>query len=267
MIGVADFAGEDDRLGRVQSLVRAFGLLDALAKHDDGLTLTEVAKLAILPRSTAHRLLTTMDALRYVEFDSSTNRWMIGVQAFALGSAFVQVRDLGRLGRPIMRSLMIEANEVVNIAVSDTEGVRYVGQVRPVDQRAGTCQPGIHLPMHTTASGKVLLAHWNSPELDSFLDGRPLARRTYSSIVEKNALVSQLGQIRTQGFAIDDEENSTGMRCVAAPVFDRNNRVRASLSISGSIARLPDQRLNTLGRSLAAAARRMSEDIGAVLAA
>jgi IclR family transcriptional regulator, acetate operon repressor len=266
MLGMADIEG-DDRLGRVQSLVRAFGLLDALAKHDEGLTLTELAKLGGLPRSTAHRLLTTMDALRYVEFDSSSNRWMIGVQGFALGSAFVQTRDLGRLGRPIMRSLMIEANEVVNIAVSESEGIRYVGQVRPVDQRASACQPGTHLPMHTTASGKVLLAHWDPAELDHFLQGRALARRTYSSIVEKAALVQQLGQIRSQGFAIDNEENSTGMRCVAAPVFDRNNRVRASLSISGSCGRLPDQRFHTLGRSLAAAARRMSEDIGAVLAA
>ncbi len=267
MLGMADFEVEGDRLGRVQSLVRAFGLLDTLAKHDDGLTLTQVAALAKLPRSTAHRLLTTMAALRYVEFDPANNCWMIGVQAFALGSAFVQVRDLGRLGRPIMRSMMVEANEIVNIAVSDTEGVRYVGQVRPIDQRASTCQPGTHLPMHTTASGKVLLAHWKPTELDSFLQGRPLARRTYASIVEKSALVLQLDQIRSRGFAIDDQENSTGMRCVAAPVFDRNNRVRASLSISGSITRLPDQRLNTLGHSLAAAARRMSEDIGAVLAA
>lgn len=266
MLGIADFEG-GDRLGRVQSLVRAFGLLDVLAKHDDGLTLTELAKLGKLPRSTAHRLLTTMDALRYVEFDSASSRWMIGVQGFALGSAFVQTRDLGRLGRPIMRSLMIEANEVVNIAVSESEGIRYVGQVRPVDQRAQVGQPGTHLPMHTTASGKALLAHWGPAELDGFLQGRSLVRRTYSSIVEKSALVQQLDHIRTQGFAIDSEENSAGIRCVAAPVFDRNNRVRASLSISGNCGRLPDQRLHTLGRSLAAAARRMSEDIGAVLAA
>ena len=258
---------EDNRMGRVQSLVRAFGLLDALAAQDAGMTLTEIAKRVGLPRSTTHRLLTTMDALRYVEFDQATNRWMIGMQAFALGSAFVQVRDLGRLGRPIMRSLMLEANEVVNIAVADQAGVRYVGQMRPVADHAGRHASGEHLPMHTTASGKVLLANWDQPHLDEFLRGGPLSRKTCGSIVEKHALVRQMEQIRARGYAVDDQENALGTRCVAAPVFDSNRCVKASLSISGSIARLPDGRLELLGRSLAAAARRMTDDMGAVLAA
>jgi len=86
-------------LGQVQSLVRAFGLLDALSRFDDGLTLTEIAKLNGLPQSTAHRLLTAMDALRYVEFDPSDNRWRIGIQAFAPGTAFVQMRVRVQIAR------------------------------------------------------------------------------------------------------------------------------------------------------------------------
>jgi len=161
----------------------------------------------------------------------------------------------------------MDANEVVNIAISASEGVRYVGQVRPVDWSAGGLDPETTMPMHTTASGKVLLAHWSDAELDRFLQKRRLLRRTCFSIVSADALARDLDAVRVRGFAIDNEENSTGMRCVAAPVFDRNNRVRASLSISGSCDRLPDQRMQTLGLSLAAAARRLSEDIGAVLAA
>jgi IclR family acetate operon transcriptional repressor len=257
----------DSRMGRVQSLVRAFGLLDALVAHDEGLTLTDIAKRVGLPRSTTHRLLTTMDALHYVEFDPATNHWLIGVQAFALGSSFVQVRDLGRLGRPIMRSLMLEANEVVNIAVPDQSGVRYVGHVRPIADHAVRHASGDHLPMHTTASGKVLLAHWDVAELDRFLQSNRLSRKTGCSIVEKDALVRQLELIRVRGFAIDDQENAMGTRCVAAPVFDHNRRVKASLSISGSVTRLCDARLESLGRSLSAAAKRMTSDMGAVLAA
>lgn len=258
---------DDDRMGRVQSLVRAFGLLDALVLQDDGLTLTDIARRVGLPRSTTHRLLTTMDALRYVEFDSATNRWMIGMQAFALGSSFVQTRDLGRLGKPIMRSLMLDANEAVNIAVPDQAGVRYVGHVRPVADHAARRASGDHLPMHTTASGKVLLAHWDAPQLDRFLCSNPLPRKTGGSIVEKDALVRQLEQIRVRGFAVDDQENALGTRCVAAPVFDHNRRVKASLSISGSVTRLCNARLESLGRSLTAAAKRMTDDLGGVLAA
>jgi len=259
--------GEGDRLGRVQSLVRAFGLLDTLAKSGDGLTLTEIASVVKLPRSTAHRLLTTMDALRYVEFDNRTNRWMIGVQAITLGSAFVHIRDIGRLGRPIMRSLMIDSNEVVNIGVSDQTSVRYVGQVRPLGVQRDAADNGTTLPMHTTASGKVLLAHWADDQLSSFLRKQTLVRRTRSSIVEERELVRQLAEIRTRGYAVDDQENSMGRRCVAVPVFNCHRQVRASLSITGGIARMPDSRLAALGHSLAGAAARMTSTIGSVFAA
>ncbi|WCT74159.1 IclR family transcriptional regulator [Sphingomonas naphthae] len=255
-----------ERLGQVQSLVRAFSILDTLAADENGLTLTEVAKTTRLPRSTAHRLLTTMNALRYVEFDTTTNRWMIGVQGFSLGSAFVQSRDLGRLGRPIMRSLMIDAGETVSIAVADPSGVTYVGQARPVNSRIAAA-PGSSLPMHASASGKVLLAHWDELDRNAFLSRHELGRRTSLTITEKNALASELSAIRARGYAIDNQENLLGMRCVAAPVFDRKGRVRASLSMSGSVARLSEQRLAGLGRTLALAAQRMTHDIGGLLAA
>jgi len=267
MANVHNLDGQGDRLGRVQSLVRAFGLLDKLAAHDCGLTLTEVARMVKLPRSTAHRLLTTMAELRYVEFDNPTSKWMIGVQAFALGSAFVQSRDIGRLGKPIMRSLMLETNEVVSIGVSEETGVRHIARAWPHGEANGADRRGARMPMHTTASGKVLLANWSPDERDHFLRSHPLPHRSHGHVIERNTLVLQLEEIRARGFAIDDQDHAPGMRCVAAPVFDHNRRVKASLSVSGSIERLTDSRLLSLGRTLAAAAGRMTDDIGAVLAA
>ena len=258
---------DGQRLGQVQSLVRAFGILDELAKHDAGCTLTQVAEATSLPRSTAHRLLTTMNALGYVDFNPSINRWMIGLQAFSLGATFVQMRDLGRVGRPIMRSLMFDAGETVNIAIADVENVTCVGQVKPVNVERAMAVPGRHLPMHTTASGKVLLAYREEQARDAFLKSHDLRRCTALTIVEKNALVAQLEQVRANGYAVDDQENELGTRCIAAPVFDRHGRVRASLSISGSIKRIPQDRLPALVQTLAAAAQRMTSDIGGLLAA
>jgi IclR family acetate operon transcriptional repressor len=96
--------------------VRAFGILDELAKSDN-MTLSDLSRAVGLPRSTTHRLLTTMEALRYVAFDRRRNGWSIGVQAFTVGAVFAQTRDLGQLGRTIMRSLMSEVQHCVNIAV------------------------------------------------------------------------------------------------------------------------------------------------------
>ena len=208
-----------------------------------------------------------MEGLRYVEFESATNRWLIGWQAIVCGAASAWTRDLGRLGKPIMRSLMLEANQTVNIAVLDSGSVRYVGQVLSLGGKRGAARPGSHSPMHTTASGKVLLAYSSPDEVDTFLAGAALGRRTEASIVERDRLFSQFAAIRARGYAVDDQENETSIRCIAAPVFDRHRHVRASLSISGEVARLPDDRIRSLGDTLAAAAQRMTRDIGMLLAA
>lgn len=258
---------EGQRLGQVQSLVRAFGILEALGDGEQGRTLTEIAAATKLPRSTAHRLLTTMNAMRYVEFDAATSRWMIGTKSFVLGASFVRTRDLGRLGGPIMRALMLDAGETVSIAVPEIGNVTFLGQARPVHGQGAERAPGLRLPMHATASGKVLLAHYDEHTRDSFLEANALQRRTALTIVEKNSLVAELSRIRTRGYAIDDQENELGMRCLAAPVFDRKGEVRAALSISGSVSRLAGERLNGLGSTLILAARRMTDQLGELLAA
>lgn len=260
-------ATESDHSGRVQSLVRAFGILDALADKDDGLTLTEIAKSVDLPRSTAHRLLSTMQALRYVRFDQSTNRWAIGVQAFTVGAAFAQTRDLAKLGRSIMRSLVMDARETVNISVMHSDGVCYVAQMRASERGSALARPGGKLPVHTSASGKAILAYLPEKEVDNFLATKRLVARTRLSITEPQRLKAELGAIRTRGVAVDDQENAPDMRCLAAVVFDEEQRPHASLSISGPISRLSDDRLGDLGEALAAAARRMTAEIGGRVAA
>jgi IclR family acetate operon transcriptional repressor len=254
-------------MGQVQSLVRAFSILNELTASGDGLTLTELAGATNLPRSTAHRLLTTMSGLRYVDFETETSRWMIGIQALNLGGGFIQSRDLGRLSRRIMRALMVEVGETVNIAVSGMGGVAYVGQARPGHAARSGAHVGAVLPMHTTASGKMFLAHWSNGAVSKLLSSRGLSQRTALSIVDEAVLTAQLAQIRNCGFAIDDQENSLGMRCVAVPVLDRQGEVRASLSITGTVARLPVERFPRLQRSLSVAAARITSDIGRLLAA
>lgn len=251
---------DDFLLGRVQSLVRAFGILDELAKSD-GLTLRELAQAIDLPRSTAHRLLTTMEALRYVAFDRQTNRWSIGVQAFTVGAVFAQTRDLGHLGRSIMRSVAAELQHCVNIAVPEGAGICYVDQVANEGYRQTAARPGAVLPLHTTASGKIMMAHWSKFELDRYLERTPLYARTAQSIVDGSRLRQELALIRERGFAVDDQEHDQDLRCVAALVLDRFGTPRGALSISDRSALLTRSRMSELGPSLISAARQMSSEM------
>lgn len=260
MAGGSEDADEGGLLGRVQSLVRAFGLLDELAKAD-GMSLSEIARKTELPRSTAHRLLTTMEALRYVEFDRLTNLWSVGIQAFTVGAAFVQTRDLGQLGRTIMRSLMSEVHHAVNIAVPENGGMCYVGQVAADGIRNTVVRTGACLPMHTTASRKVMMAHWEEDALDRFIFRRSFAKKTARSIVDGVQLREELASIRQRGYAVDDCEHAEGLRCVAALVVDRYGAPRASLSISDTISRMDRDRLDHLGPTLRLFAGQLSREI------
>lgn len=256
---VANDEGEQV-LGRVQSLVRAFALLDELATTQ-GLSLSELTRRVKLPRSTVHRLLTTMEAMRYVEFNKDRHEWAIGLQAFTVGAAFVQNRNLGQLGRPNMRSLMSEVDHPINFALPGLGGMYYVAQ----ETAEGTSRPfirrGDRLPMHTTASGKVFMAHWQDEELERFFDRRFFEKSTARSIVDPAALRDELGIIRNRGYAIDDEEHADGLRCVAAIVCDRHGLPKASLSISDSVDRLSKSRIDEIGPTLLHTAGQMSREI------
>ncbi len=251
---------EDGLLGRVQSLVRAFGILDELAKSDN-MTLSDLSRAVGLPRSTTHRLLTTMEALRYVAFDRQRNGWSIGVQAFTVGAVFAQTRDLGQLGRTIMRSLMSEVQHCVNIAVPEGSGVCYVGQAATNGFRQTAARPGAVLPLHTTASGKVLMAQWPRADFDRYINSTPLKARTARSIVDGDGLRRELEEISARGYALDDEEHSNELRCVAAVVNDRYGLPKGSLSISDRTSHLARARLDELGPALISAAQRMSVEI------
>jgi IclR family acetate operon transcriptional repressor len=136
-----------------------------------------------------------------------------------------------------------------------------VGQVAATGIKQKVIKPGSCLPLHTTASGKVLMAHWQQDEVERFLDRRTFARRTTKSIVDPVHLREELGLIRKRGYAIDDQEQADGLRCVAAIVLDRYGMPKASLSISDTVARLDRDRMDEIGPTLMLAARQMSNEI------
>ena len=179
----------------------------------------------------------------------------------------MQNRDVARLGRPIMRCLMNDTGETVNIGNTTSEGLTYIAQVRPQSDSGTAAPTGAVMPLNTTASGKALLAFRTPAQIDRYLSETALDRGTGLAPATPGALTAELERVRGQGFAIDDQEHRAGIRCIAAPVFDRSGTARLSLSISGHAARLTDQRIARLSHILTGAAARMSSEIGGLLAA
>ncbi len=236
-----------ERSDQVQSLVRALAIVNRLAATDEGATLTEVAQQVGLSPSTAHRLLTTLEQERYVRFDAERRLWSVGVQAFVAGSAFLKTRSLVPTARPHMRALMESSEETVNLAVEDQAEAVYLSQVECRQMMRAFARPGGRVPLHCSSVGKALLSAMPDAEVARVLHRHGLARVTIKTLTTTPALRDDLARARTRGYAIDDEEHAVGLRCIAAVVFNEAADPLAAVSLSGPMARIPDERIPLLG--------------------
>ena len=256
-----------ERSDHVQSLVRALAIVNRLADADEGITLTEVAQQVGLSPSTAHRLLTTLEGERYVHFDAERRLWSVGVQAFVAGNAFLRTRNLVATARPQMRSLMEDSAETVNLAVEDEGQATYLSQVECRQMMRAFARPGGRVPLHCSSVGKALLSAMTDAEVSRVLHRQGLPRVTIKTINTTPLLRQDLARARARGYALDDEEHAVGLRCIAAVVFNENADAVAAVSLSGPMARIPDERIPLLGGLVRSRADAITAQLGGMLPA
>lgn len=247
--------------GHAQALSRGLALLEALAATEGGLTLTALATRLDLPAPTAHRLLATLEQAGFAQQDAH-GAWRIGVRAFRVGSAFLEQRNLSAEALPYLRRLMEQSGETANLAVPSEGEVVFIAQVQCRELMRMSAKLGARAPLHASGAGKAILAAMAPGVLQRELGGRPLARHTERTIVERAALAAELEATRARGYAVDDEEHAPGLRCVAAPIVDEHGQPWAALSLAGPTSRLTRARVPALGALVAATAREATAALG-----
>ncbi len=246
--------------GQVQSLTRGLTLLELIADSHGSVALTELAQQAGLPNSTTHRLLSTMQQQGFVRQVGDLGLWTIGAHAFVVGSSFLQSRNLLALIHPVLRSLMEQSGETVNLAVldlSDHQAV-IIDQVQCTQLMRMSAPIGGKLPMHASGAGKAFLAHLGDEQVTALLHQKGLHYYTPKTLMSPQSLKENLALVRKAGFSFDDEEHALGLRCVAAPIYDEHGEAFAALSISGPIARMTDDRITELGAQVIREARQVT---------
>ncbi|MBB4284416.1 IclR family transcriptional regulator [Roseospira goensis] len=251
--------------GGVQSVRRAIAVLRALTTADEGLTLTEVCQAVGLAPSTAHRLLTTLQEERFARVDPGTGLWSVGVDAFSVGNGFLRARDLVSMARPELRQLMYDSGETVNLAVEDDGQATYLAQVECREMMRAFAKPGARVPLHCSGVGKALMAAMAPSAVERLLAERPPTRATPGTLDTPDRLLADLEVTRARGYALDDQEQAIGLRCVAAVIRDEHGGPMAAVSLSGPMARITDARLPTLGGLVARTARAITAKLGGVV--
>lgn len=245
----------------VQALDRALALLELVAGAD-GLTLTEISQRAGMAPSTAHRLLTTLESRGFVQMLTASGEWVVGVEAFRTGTAFLRRVKPADMGRTVMRDLMETCGETVNLGIPEDDVVVFISQVETHEAIRAFFRPGTRSLMHASGIGKSLLAQLPEDRVKRILQRTGLPKFTPHTLIDPKRLAADLAGVRRRGWAIDNEERTPGMRCVAAPIFNEFREAVAGISVSGPSVRMTDERLGELGPQVVRAADKITQSIG-----
>jgi len=258
-----DDDAEERQRGGVQSLGRAFSILEEVARHREGIGLAELSKLVGLHNSTTFHLAKTLVTLGYMRQERDSKRYRVGRPLFALAASALDEIEMVNLATPVLEDLSRETGESGHFAVRMGDSVVVIARTSGSGAFQLTDRVGVVRPAHCTALGKIILASLRPDQLKRFLERVELKPSTSKSITEPAVLLREITEIRRSAIAIDDGEYNAEVRCIAVPVYNFTGDVIGALGISGPIWRMSDQLLKSRAKLVQTAAHRLSAEFGA----
>jgi DNA-binding IclR family transcriptional regulator len=259
---IDDDAADRQRV-RVQSLGRAFAILEEVARNRDGIGLAELSKRLGLHNSTTFHLAKTLVSLGYIRQESDTKRYRIGRPLFALAASALDEIEMVNIATPVLEELSRQTGESSHFAVRMGDTVVVIARTSGPSAFQLTDRVGVVRPAHCTALGKVILASLRDDQLKRFLERVELKPSTKNSITVVPALLRELAEVRRTGVAYDEGEFNLEVRCIAVPATDFTGRVIGAIGISGPIWRESQQALQAKAKIVQAAGARLSAAFGA----
>ncbi len=246
----------------VQSVERALSILEVLANYRDGLGVTDISEKVDLHKSTVYRLLSTLISMDYVIQDKETNRYMTTFKLYELGNKRVESMDILTASKPYTKKLMESLNEVVHLVVRENNKIIYIDKVEANNTIRMASTIGKRSPMYCTSVGKAMLAYFSDEEVEKVWNASNVVKLTPNTIVDYDMFRIELEKVRANGYALDNEENEDGVRCIGAPIFDRNKQIAGAISISGPIFRVSEEKLDIISSEVIKYANLISRELG-----
>jgi IclR family KDG regulon transcriptional repressor len=246
----------------IKSLQRAINILDLFDEHIAELGITEIAEALGLHKSTAAGLVYTLEHNGYLDQRPETRKYSLGFKLVERASTLLDQIDVRQVALPYLQELRAWCGESVNLAVRDGEQIVYVERLTTTQSLGMRAKVGYRAPMHCTALGKAILSGISPREVEEFVAQSGLPSVTPHSITDGAQFLQEVDQARAQGFALDNEENEIGVRCVAAPIFDHSDRPVAAVSISCPVHRFPPSDAPRYGQKVIEAATAISARLG-----
>lgn len=246
----------------VQSLDRAFLLLDIVSRSSEGITLAEVVARSGLHKSTVYRLLAALSELGYIRKEEG-GRYRMTLKLFRIAGRVVDDLDLVKVAQPFLDRLNAETTEAVHLVVPEGSDIVYVRKVEGSGSSIRMfSRIGTRRAMYCTGMGKSLMARMSNEQVTALWARSEIRAYTPHTITDLKTFLEELEEIRRQGYAVDNEENELGVRCVAACVVDHRGVGVGALSVSAPLTRMDDERVRQIAVRVRAAARELSIQLG-----
>jgi len=245
----------------ITALQRGLRVLQLFAQSERGLTTMQVARLAGLPVSTAHRFLVNLESSGFLNCNAS-GVYHLGLACFAVGQAALGQLDLRRLSLPYLLDLNQQTRETIHLTVRHGLTAVYVEKIDSPEHLRIHSRIGAAVPLYCTAVGKVMLAYLPDQEREQVLRQLDLKRMTANTAGSLQELQTELQRVRKNGYACDLEEHELHIRCIAAPIRNHDGAVQSSLSITAPVVRMPVTRLRQLAPLIQEAGMRISAELG-----
>ena len=229
----------------IQAVSHALDLLEQFHGEVDELGVTELSKRLKLHKNNVFRLLATLESRSYIEQNKVTENYRLGLKTLELGQTFIKQMGLLRQSKPVLEALVNKCNETTYVSILKDFNIVYLDVVETAMTVRVVPRVGSRLPAYCTAAGKIQIAFMSDEELDAYLPTKDLKSYTPNTITDRESLKKQLKLIADQGYAFDNEELDTGVKCVSAPIRDYTRRIIGAVSISGPSMRFSDERIKT----------------------
>jgi len=246
-----------------RAVTRALRILKSFSPDDYELSIADLHDRLGIPKSTLVRLLQCMADEGFIEYDSETSKYRLGIKLFELGSLYERTRimNIGALARPYMEELVNAYRLSANLAIRESDEIVYIAVVEPTGALRMAYSVGDRFGLHHTALGKVLLAFLNEEARRSLVERLGFEELTPNTISSEGEFLEELAWVRDHGYALDEEESLPGQRCIAAPIRNAE-RVMAALSVSGSTLAIPVGSIEEIAADLTEKARLISLRLG-----
>src|SRR5579863_1918179 len=241
---------------------RALAMLEAIALEPEGLSNAEISRKLRIPKSSASYILRTLEKQNYLNRDPLTGKYRVGLKILSLSRGALSGIDVREVALPVMRHLMEKTNLTCHLAILDGPDAVYIEKVEPTGFIRMDTWVGRRMRVHATSVGKALVAYIPQDELEQILRKAGMEKRTPKTITTLPRLLKELEKVRVQGYAVDDEENNLGARCVGAPVFNDRGTIEAGLGLSGTTQQVSPHTMPRIVDALKDAARNISMGMG-----